>query len=42
VIHPQDGRETRIVPEPTTMLEEHDALIVMGTIERIRELGGTV
>lgn len=42
VIHPQDGRETRIVPEPQTLLAAEDALIVMGAIEKIRGLGGAV
>jgi CIC family chloride channel protein len=42
VIHPQDGRETRIVPHPGTVLAAEDALIVMGAVEKIREFGGTV
>jgi len=42
VIHPQDGREIRIVPEPGTTLAAGDALIVMGEIEKIRALGGAV
>ncbi len=42
VIHPQNGRETRIVPAPGTTLAAEDALIVMGAVEKIRELGGTV
>ena len=41
VIHPQNGRETRIVPQPGTVLAEGDALIVMGAVEKIRELGGS-
>jgi K+/H+ antiporter YhaU regulatory subunit KhtT len=42
VIHPQDGREVRIVPAPATVLAAEDALIVMGAIDRIKALGGTV
>ncbi len=42
VIHPENGREVRIVPAPGTVLAAGDALIVMGAIEKIRELGGTV
>ncbi|MCK6460176.1 MAG: chloride channel protein [Planctomycetes bacterium] len=42
VIHPQDGREVRIVPAAATVLGADDALIVMGAIERIKALGGTV
>ncbi|MFI5402232.1 MAG: chloride channel protein, partial [Planctomycetota bacterium] len=42
VIHPENGREARIVPAPGTVLAAGDALIVMGAIDRIRELGGTV
>jgi CIC family chloride channel protein len=41
IVHPQNGRETRILPEPGTILNEEDALIVMGAIEKIRELGGS-
>jgi len=40
VIHPEAGRETRIVPEPATVLRAGDALIVIGPVEKIRELGG--
>jgi CIC family chloride channel protein len=40
IIHPQAGRETRTLPEPGTVLEADDALIVMGAIEKIKELGG--
>ncbi len=42
VIHPENGREMRIVPVPGTVLAADDALIVMGAIEKIRDLGGTV
>jgi len=42
VIHPQNGREVRIDPVPGTTLAAEDALIVMGAVEKIRELGGTV
>jgi chloride channel protein, CIC family len=42
VIHPQNGREVRIVPAPGTVLAAEDALIVMGAIDRIKALGGTV
>ncbi|MHC5049737.1 MAG: cation:proton antiporter regulatory subunit, partial [Planctomycetota bacterium] len=42
IVHSADGRETRIQPEPTTIIHEKDALIVMGPIDSIRELGGSV
>jgi CIC family chloride channel protein len=42
IVHSLDGRETRIQPEPTTIIHEKDALIVMGPIESIRQLGGRV
>jgi CIC family chloride channel protein len=42
VIHPQNGREVRIDPAPGTVLAAEDALIVMGAIDRIKDLGGTV
>jgi len=42
VIHPQNGREVRILPAPETVLSAGDALIVMGPIDRIRDLGGEV
>jgi len=42
VIRPQDGREVRIVPAPETVLAAEDALIVMGKIEKIQSLGGSV
>jgi len=42
VIHLAEGRETRIVPEPGTVLGSSDALIVMGPVAKIRELGGEV
>jgi Trk K+ transport system NAD-binding subunit len=40
VIRTIRGRETRIQPQPTTVLEPGDALIVLGPIEAIREAGG--
>jgi CIC family chloride channel protein len=42
IVHPQNGRELRIIPEAGTVLNAEDALIVMGEIEKIRELGGAV
>jgi CIC family chloride channel protein len=42
IVHPQNGRELRILPEAGTVLNAEDALIVMGEIEKIRELGGEV
>ncbi|HEX5135524.1 MAG TPA: chloride channel protein [Planctomycetota bacterium] len=42
VIRPENGREVRIVPAPGTVLAEGDALIVMGPIEKIQGLGGSV
>ena len=42
VIHNESGRETRIQPEPSTVIQKSDALIVMGPVDAIRKLGGQV
>lgn len=42
VIHVEAGRETRVVPEPRTVLRKGDALIVMGPKGTIEEMGGEV
>jgi len=41
IVRANDGREVRIQAEPSTMLQERDALIVMGSVDSIRSLGGT-
>jgi CBS domain-containing protein len=42
IVHSAEGRETRILPEPGTIIHEQDSLIVMGPVEAIRRLGGVV
>lgn len=40
IIHNANGKETRILPEPGTILHEKDSLIVMGPADAIRKMGG--
>jgi CIC family chloride channel protein len=42
IIRVDQGQETRIVPQANTMVLKDDALIVMGPIESIERMGGTV
>lgn len=40
IVRQKEGKETRLLPEPQTILQPGDALIVVGPEESIRELGG--
>jgi K+/H+ antiporter YhaU regulatory subunit KhtT len=42
IIRVVQGQETRIVPQASTMVLKDDALIVMGPIESIERMGGSV
>ncbi|MHC4224216.1 MAG: chloride channel protein [Planctomycetota bacterium] len=42
IVRPQDGSEIRILPEPDTVLEEDDGLVVMGPVKAIEKMGGVI